>query len=655
MSKITKQNVGGTDYTMVGCALTGACASQASDYVKVVTLSDGDEISDGMTVVVNFANGNTAGNAPASQTIYSSDQVNYYSDSGLTQAFTLAPAGCYTITYTGEGNAYTYQSYPVMQIGNVTGIICDASGNVVSGSLWATNAQVSILFKDGKFLLVSGALLNNLSALPKDAMLHYSFDDVPDLPDGTADVKYPNGNTYDVPVSANGQVTTDPFASDDKIHKSNVNGNANYKADVSSSNARGVFFSLKVYAGKIVIFDVIVKTPNIRLQIEVKQNEDSTQTYEYPLGSDIPVGRYRVALLIPSYYKYTLCFYSTGSRVVSYTEWELTGFYVGYGSYRTPIIDNSGNNNNAVNNGGLPVSGMSGKGAYFLSGKYADLGTAFQLEPNFAISVWVKPDNSTTNLNGTVLLKSNVVRLANGMANGNNSLLLTLVGANSTLYSGTIGELLDTGKWTHLAIVRDGTSLKVYRNGVYVRTQTLADGTIKTGSNAFTVSEPNVNRPQTIDDLLIFNRALSTAEVQALYLNKGNTPKYYDLNNYKLPSPPSSDGTYSLQCKVVDGASSYSWENDIWYKDFSVDLSYDAGDVGSRGGQVLLNSGVPGYTPINAMLFYITDSSKANVMCFFGNSLSQLYVNSYRTSASAQTVSGTVRVFYRKGTIKIMS
>jgi hypothetical protein len=154
MSKISRQNVGGTDFTMVGCALTGVCASAAADYVKAVTLSDGDELSDGMTVVVAFANGNTAGTAPASTTIYSSDQVNYYADAGLTQPFTLAPAGCYEIEYTGTGNAYNYISYPVLQIGSVSAPLCDASGKKASGSLWLAGDKVSIVYSGGTFNVI---------------------------------------------------------------------------------------------------------------------------------------------------------------------------------------------------------------------------------------------------------------------------------------------------------------------------------------------------------------------------------------------------------------------------------------------------------------------------------------------------------------------
>jgi hypothetical protein len=44
----------------------------------------------------------------------------------------------------------------------------------------------------------------------------------------------------------------------------------------------------------------------------------------------------------------------------------------------------------------------------------------------------------------------------------------------------------------------------------------------------------NNTRPAIIDDFQIFDRALSDTEVLALYLNKANTPKYYDINNYNL-------------------------------------------------------------------------------------------------------------------------
>ena len=69
MSKLIRQNVGGVDYTTVGCMLTGSCATAAADFVKDIVLSDGDSISDGITVACTFDYANTAGNSPSGQTV----------------------------------------------------------------------------------------------------------------------------------------------------------------------------------------------------------------------------------------------------------------------------------------------------------------------------------------------------------------------------------------------------------------------------------------------------------------------------------------------------------------------------------------------------------------------------------------------------------
>ena len=157
MAKLLRQNVGGVEYTMAGCALTGVCASAASDFIKAVALSDGDHLSDGMSVVVTFANGNTAGNAPVPITIYSSDQTNYYSDSGMTVPFTLAPSGCYDLEYSGSGNAYSYMSYPVIQVGGVSAPLCNAQGKKASGAVWLAGDKVTLLYNDNSFIVIPQA------------------------------------------------------------------------------------------------------------------------------------------------------------------------------------------------------------------------------------------------------------------------------------------------------------------------------------------------------------------------------------------------------------------------------------------------------------------------------------------------------------------
>ena len=164
MRKIVRQNIGGVDYFTVGCALTGTCQSAAAEYIKMLTLSDGDEVYDGMSVACTFENGNTAGNAPAAKTIYSSDQVTYYEDAELTVPFTLAPAGCYTVTYTGTGNAYSYVSYPRIQIGDVSGILCTYDGNPIGINAWGAGDTVVMLYASGKFLIMSSTLRIRIGA-----------------------------------------------------------------------------------------------------------------------------------------------------------------------------------------------------------------------------------------------------------------------------------------------------------------------------------------------------------------------------------------------------------------------------------------------------------------------------------------------------------
>lgn len=181
MAKLLRQNVGGVDYTVAGCALTGVCPTAAADYVKYITLSDGDVIEDGMMMVVTFANGNTAGNAPNAKTIYSSDQVNYFEDAELTVPFTLAPAGCYEIEYTGTANAYTYIDYPVFQVGSASGPVCDYRGHVASGDLWSAGDSVQCMLKEGKFLLLGGSGGTDIDVYDT---LQDAVDDLPNLAEG---------------------------------------------------------------------------------------------------------------------------------------------------------------------------------------------------------------------------------------------------------------------------------------------------------------------------------------------------------------------------------------------------------------------------------------------------------------------------------------
>jgi hypothetical protein len=118
-------------------------------------------------------------------------------------------------------------------------------------------------------------------------------------------------------------------------------------------------------------------------------------------------------------------------------------------------------------------------------------------------------------------------------------------GTNLTQGQRNIGDLLPN-EWTHIVIVRENTTLKSYRNGVLNKTITLANSSINKNTNACFIGDSNNTRPQSYDDLLIFDRALSDTEVLSLYLNKANTPKYF-------PTPTNEIKEGSLELATSGG------------------------------------------------------------------------------------------------------
>ena len=154
MPKILRQNVSGIDYTMAGCSITGTCASAEESFVKIVSLLDADAIYDGMLLAVKFTSGNSAGTAPNYITLYSSDQITYYSDAELTQPYSLAPEGCYELEYTGTGNAYDYISFPVLSVEGIVGPVVNSTGSFISQNVWGASETGLFLYVDNKFMLV---------------------------------------------------------------------------------------------------------------------------------------------------------------------------------------------------------------------------------------------------------------------------------------------------------------------------------------------------------------------------------------------------------------------------------------------------------------------------------------------------------------------
>ena len=94
---------------------------------------------------------------------------------------------------------------------------------------------------------------------------------------------------------------------------------------------------------------------------------------------------------------------------------------------------------------------------------------------------------------------------------------------------------LPTNTWTHLAVTYNGSTLTLYRDGVAVATSTVSgtlsptSGTLQIGGSQFGEYFKGL-----IDEVRIYNRALSDTEIQTIYqqdsvdtISDGGNPRHF--------------------------------------------------------------------------------------------------------------------------------
>lgn len=141
---------------------------------------------------------------------------------------------------------------------------------------------------------------------------------------------------------------------------------------------------------------------------------------------------------------------------------------------------------------------------------------------NATISVWVKPTGSTSNQYKSII---------NQWEPSNSSWGIWLNGTGSTYaihwnQAGGSGvnsnSIVPNNQWSHIAIVKDATTLKMFHNGSEVSS---FNGTVATGSNAtilnigaqYTTGTASTFFNGQLDEVAILNKALSASKIQQIY------------------------------------------------------------------------------------------------------------------------------------------
>ncbi len=234
----------------------------------------------------------------------------------------------------------------------------------------------------------------------------------------------------------------------------------------------------------------------------------------------------------------------------------------------TTAADNSGNNNNGTLTNG-PVWSASGKfGAAISFDGTDDLvnindANSLDLTNGMTIEAWINP----TNLTGfkTLISKENgtsnlayALSANNGASNVNNQRPVGRIRIGTSTKTVTGASKLTLNTWAHIASTYDGTTLRLFVNGVQVGSLATTGNIIATTDLLRIGGSPALGVQYfagLIDEVRIYNRALTATEIQTDMI----TPIAPDVTNptVAITAPAAGDvsGTINVTANASDNIS----------------------------------------------------------------------------------------------------
>lgn len=205
---------------------------------------------------------------------------------------------------------------------------------------------------------------------------------------------------------------------------------------------------------------------------------------------------------------------------------------VGYWSFDegsgTTANDSSGNGNNGNVVGSVTwVSGVSGNALSFpaAGGNYMRAGTSTSLSitGDVTVAVWVKRTGGDTGYAQLGSKVSNAGPIAWGLhetygSSTGNFAPYMIARIGNVEYSAVSPNSLPLNTWRHIVGVRSGTSIILYENGMAVANTTVPSGAMDANDlNYFNINNDAGSIAAVRDELRVYNRALSDAEIAAIY------------------------------------------------------------------------------------------------------------------------------------------
>ncbi|MDX2197125.1 MAG: LamG-like jellyroll fold domain-containing protein [Cytophagales bacterium] len=241
---------------------------------------------------------------------------------------------------------------------------------------------------------------------------------------------------------------------------------------------------------------------------------------------------------------------------------DLTTGLVAYYPFNGNANDASGNGNNGVVNGATLATDRLGNanGAYYFDGETnfieTNIGSGFT--DKITLSSWFKTSGQFIGRDPGIIANRSSTFNETGFNITNNGQTIFLIDDASANSTNIVSPFFyNDGKWHQITGVYDGTQMKLYLDNILVGTQSLSSNISM--SSTFRIGhddEPSATYPTRrffeglIDDIRIYNRALSDAEVAALY----NGSQACVGTSFALQSPTIAGASYAWS----GGSGSYS-------------------------------------------------------------------------------------------------
>jgi len=204
------------------------------------------------------------------------------------------------------------------------------------------------------------------------------------------------------------------------------------------------------------------------------------------------------------------------------------------------VIDSSGNGNNGTSYGGATTgAGKFGNGGSFDGNDdYVDVGDQSSLEgmTYLTVTAWVKPIQNSGEDNIIIVDKrySSAYRFHIYDTNQTDNVGTLVAWINNEPLSSGVSIDMTGNVWQHVTLTYDGTNGKVdfYLDGQLLRTLFINPNPIGTNTTSFKIGKSTSTQyfKGTLDEVRIYNRALSPREVRALYEWAPGPVNYYNLD-----------------------------------------------------------------------------------------------------------------------------